>query len=367
MLGFALLAIICGCQTVVGSVYDLPLNRFGFVRSHDAATGYLKDDGYESTTINKWTRTQSENITTQLNCGVRVLDWRPIMVTGNVFMHHGDVNIPVRQTKLITEVVEWARTSHKLKGEDYEQLLLVNLWDCWNPGCTEQAVSEFVAAGVPTISTPDASNLTVGDAMNLSKLSTGGHVLVLIGSIDVPGWETYSQWLECHGFIDLNEELKWRDEVSVCINRTLDGETRAGVDFNRVLDCILITKGILMKSDHYNCWKDSKTHDYAYNRLLDYVMNLTSKNPPSGGELWVAQGAWAEDVADIALGFFLESDLLKDEKNSGLNKALAIEMKNKTRILNYPPIVGINNVCDGGEELRQALLGRVRSLAEELE
>jgi len=366
MIGYVLLAIL-GCQAVLGSVYDLPLNRFGFVRSHDAATGYLKDDGYESEIINKWTRTQSENITTQLNCGVRVLDWRPIMVNGTVFMHHGDVTIPVRQTKLIEEVVEWARSSDKLEGEDYEQLVLVNMWDCWNSGCDEQAMSELVAAGIPTILTSDASNLTVGDAMKLSKLPTSGHVLVLHGSFDTPGRETYSQWLECHGFVNLDEELAWRDEVTTCINRTIDEESLWGINFHRVFECILSAKGVAMKADHYNCWKDSKTHDYAYNQLLDYVMNLTSMSPPSGGELWVAQGAWAEDVADITLGFVLDSSLLKDEVNSGLNKALAIEIKNRTRILNHPPIVGINNVCDGGEELRQALLGRVRSLAEEIE
>jgi len=366
MLGYVLLAVF-GYKAVLGSVYDLPLNRFGFVRSHDAATGYLKDDGYESALLNKWTRTQSENITTQLNCGVRVFDWRPIMVNGTVFMHHGDVTIPVRQTKLIEELVEWASSSNKLGGDDYEQLVLVNLWDCWNPGCNRQAIKEFVDAGIPTILTPEARNLTVGHAMSLSKLSTSGHVLVLHGVIEVPGRETYSQWLECHGFVDLDEELVWRNDVTTCINRTIDLETPRGIDVHRVLDCILSFQGILMKAEHYNCWKDSKTHDYAYNQLLDYVMNLTSMNPPSGGELWVAQGAWAEDVADIALGFFLDADLLKDEVNSGLNKALAIDIKNRTRILNHPPIVGINNVCDGGEELRQALLGRVRSLAEEIE
>jgi len=367
MLGYVL-AISFASQATLGSVYDLPLNRFGFVRSHDAATGYLKDDGYESTIINKWTRTQSENITTQLNCGVRVLDWRPILDngTGTVLMHHGDVTIPVRQADMIKELVDWAGSSEKLDGEDYEQLILVNLWDCWNSGCPEKAIAEFAAAGIPTISTSDARNLTVGQSMNLAKLSTRGHVLVLNGGIDVPGWETYNQFLECHGFVDLNEELKWRAEVEICINKNISDETQMGIDFHRIWDCILGAEGILMKAEHYNCWKDTKTNDFAYNQLLDYVMNLTSMKPPSGGELWVAQGAWAEDLADIALGFLLDSNMLKDEVNSGLNKALAIEIKNKTKILNYPPIVGINNACDGGEELRQALLGRVRSLAEEL-
>merc|ERR1719383_617902 len=137
-------------------------------------------------------------------------------------MHHGQVTIPVNQVDMIKELVDWAASSDKFSGEDYEKLILVNLWDCTNAGCEEKAASEFQDVGIPVIPTSQARSLTVYDAMQRANLTTGGYVLVLVGSFDVPGLVTYNQYLECHGFLDLETELVWRDEVTTCINRTIN-------------------------------------------------------------------------------------------------------------------------------------------------
>jgi len=138
------------------------------------------------------------------------------------------------------------------------------------------------------------------------------------------------------------------------------------IDFQQIKECILSMKGVFMKKEHYSCWEDSKTQAFAYNQLLDFVMNLTSLDPPSGGELWEAQAAWGEGVADVVLGFFRNSDMMKDEQKSGLNQAFATELNNETRIVHHPTMLSVNNVCNGGEELRQSLLGRVQKLSEKL-
>lgn len=363
-----ILAFFAFLQTFGSSadqVNHLPLNRFGFVRSHDAATGYLVDNGYKSEIINKWTRTQTENITTQLNCGMRAIDWRPILVNNTVYMHHGQVTVPIRQADMIKEVVAWAAASEKFAGEAYEQLVLINVWDCWNTGCDDNALAEFEDAGISVISIAELASLTVGGALNKSSLAGGGHVLAVKGDVGVSGWVTYDQYLECHGFLNRTDEIAWGDKVSTCLKKPLN-EIQISIDFDRLVACIVSLEGILMKAEHYNCWRDSDTHAYAYGQLLDFIFQTTSKEPPSTGELWEIQGAWAEDVADIALGFFLNADMIKDEVESKLNKALVTAIKNETTIVHHPPMVGVNNVCDGGEELRQALLVRVRNLANKL-
>jgi len=131
-----------------------------------------------------------------------------MLVNDVVIMHHGDIHIPVRQADMIKEVLDWAASSEKFDGEDYEKLILINMWDCKNSGCEAKALAEFKDAGLPIISISDLPSLTVGAALELSKLATGGYVLAVDGDVGVPDWVTYNEYLECHGFFNLTYEME---------------------------------------------------------------------------------------------------------------------------------------------------------------
>jgi hypothetical protein len=60
---------------------NLPFNQFPMLQSHDAGTGYLNYSTGDPVTdiINRFTKTQEEPITGQLDCGARAFDWRPYL------------------------------------------------------------------------------------------------------------------------------------------------------------------------------------------------------------------------------------------------------------------------------------------------
>ena len=65
-------------------------------------------------------------------------------------------------------------------------------------------------------------------------------------------------------------------------------------------------------------------------------------------------GAWAENDDDVVLGFLHNSSMLNDELRSGLNTQLAAWVQ-RGAFKYTPNMIGVNNVCDGGNELLQAL------------
>ncbi len=106
------------------------------MKAHDSATGYLQRPGPDPLTelIYKWTGTQVVNVTSQLNCGVRSLDWRPYYAAdGTILMHHGPVVINHSMALVMQEIVAWAAHSDQQHPEN--DLVLIHGWDCtYAPG-----------------------------------------------------------------------------------------------------------------------------------------------------------------------------------------------------------------------------------------
>jgi hypothetical protein len=241
--------------------------------------------------------------------------------------------------------------------------VLLSVWDCTGgEDCHSRALAELTAAGIPVLERSAVNRLTVGLALEQSRLRGGGHVLAVNGDASAPGFGTYDDMLECRGFKNRTVEEAWIAHVTACIGAPL---ARAGGLFNwtKVEACAHSAAGIAAAAEHYACWGEAPGAALAFERLFAFGRNLTALPPPRGGDLWSAQGAWAENEADVALGFLQGSSLMKDAKESGINRRWAAFVSNRTAVLHHPPLVGVNNVCEGGADLRQALLGRVLELA----
>ena len=77
------------------------------------------------------------NVTSQLNCGVRSLDWRPYYAAdGTILMHHGPVVINHSMALVMQEIVAWAAHSDQQHPEN--DLVLIHGWDCTYAPATRQ-------------------------------------------------------------------------------------------------------------------------------------------------------------------------------------------------------------------------------------
>ena len=69
-----------------------------------------------------------------------------------------------------------------------------------------------------------------------------------------------------------------------------------------------------------------------------------------------AQALWQESAASVAVGASRNSSLLRDERESGLNAALA-SLVRAGRWRGRLNLLEVNNICDGGPQLLAAMRG----------
>lgn len=324
----------------------LPLNRWPSVSSHDAATGYLTPRDTKDEIVYAWTKTQDVNLSTQLSCGARNLDLRPAIHNNRLVMHHGGVVIPHQMDKALDEIVQWANTYHD--GEN--DLVLLNIWDCryldevhHAPDCLSRVKSAVKKAGIPSLSCDGLLNATVGSALQLSQLADGGHILAYLNCNNPdPSFVTFDEDLACAGFTDPNETATWREEVDKCL----------AADQGMWANCFQALDGLFNTSLHYSCYPGGLNREFAFQRLLAFNTNLSSLPPPN--YFYSLMGAWASTDESVAMGFLQNSSLIQEEKESGLNARLTGWVQDGM-FKHVPSMIGINNVCNGGLELMQAL------------
>ena len=272
------------------------------VMAHDAATTYMDPSSLLST----WTRTQSSGgITQLLNCGARGFDWRPRLAEGQLIMHHGPVSINHPMAKVVDELLAW--TSSRPTIDDFVVLSVV---DCdGGEACVDSAKRLFTAKGVAFIENCSAmEGLTAAAAWKKGRMknSNGGSVLAVFGCKD----DYYDPSVSCSGY-----------------------------DFHNGL---------------YTCYASSSTRSFPLNRLWNYAKKVVASGPQQG-RLYTLQMIWQESDESIAIGEVHGSSLIKDEEWSKINEQVAERIKdgriNVTRI-NF---VEINNVCDKGLTVLQAL------------
>ena len=101
----------------------------------------------------------------------------------------------------------------------------------------------------------------------------------------------------------------------------------------------------------YTCYKDSSSKKFPINRMKDYLNKTITKGPPENGNLWQIQALWQETPSSITVSGAHGSNLLDDEKWSGLNSLSQSWISSGEIDASKANMWEINNVCDGGPEL----------------
>lgn len=317
------------------------------IMAHDAATGYLPDNG---DLVYAWAQTQqpsSTAFTTQLNCGVRVFDLRLEVHDGALRFHHGPVHIPHKAKAAFQEVMSWAN-----QNANAEELVLLIVADCSGSSCQEalqQTLSELSIQSVGDCR--QIAQLTLGSAAALGRLPGGGHVLAVTSCVDMH----YDPSLACSGLDGPSGQGQstLRNQVESCAARPRQCAEELRTE--------ILEQDRSGRTDlgYYSCWEGSSGRDYALNRLLNSLRAEASQPYGGGvnGHLWQLQALWQETTASVVIGTVHGSSLLKDETKSGLNEAILAEVRSGNfKHINF---LELNNVCDHGPGIFQALRQRV--------
>merc|ERR1711957_180854 len=169
--------------------------------------------------------------------------------------------------------------------------------------------------------------MTLGQALELSRLPNGGHILAIQGCV----YENWDASIACSGYEDEDEEAK------VYFGASVNATNKA----------------------FYRCYSNSKGKDFPLARMFNYLDKISQVGPPSDGQPWAMQAIWQETVNSVAIGQLTGSSLLLDEKRSKLNRQLTDAVISGR----FPHInlFEVNNVCDGGPELLAALRAHATS------
>ena len=205
---------------------------------------------------------------------------------------------------------------------------MLHVWDCTGSGCDAAVEAAFAQRNMSVVS--DCSlldGMTLKQAAEHAALPGGGSALVL----------------QC-GLVDHYVPS------NTCSGYTSENRTREG----------LVESGEGGLPSLYTCYADSGTRAQPLRRMWSYLDSVSAAGPPANGFLYSHQALWQEDAASVAVGVLHLSSLLEDESRSTLNALLTARASSGVWNVSVANLVEINNVCDGGAELRAALLSKQR-------
>jgi hypothetical protein len=309
---------------------DIPLNQYPFIMSHDAGSGYLGTFSAVEELVVHWTATQSVGLGEQLVCGARAFDARPAVdKDGDLVWHHGDIIVNHSFSSSIQEVISWCEVNPS-------ELVVMVVWDCIGDGCDSAVSAALTDAGInPVIDCTDFKAMSLGSAKARGELENGGHFLV-IHAPALPNGEpscSYSNYLPsnaCSGTLELSEGRHVASNENVF--RCYDGEANQAIPI-----------------------------DFMFSYLDNTSAAFPSSAANTTGQLWQMQGIWQETVASVILGTQVRSSLLEDEARSSINTKIAVAVSEGR--WDYINFLEVNNVCDGGQGLLEAIGQRKLSRA----
>ena len=263
----------------------LPLTQWPMLLTHDAATGYLQPSLDPRV---PWAQTQvasNQAFTSQLNCGARAFDVRPhVNNKGDLVFHHGDVEVNQDAEAALAEIVQWANQHPAL-----EDFVLIYAWDCTGRNCSSKVAELVSKYGLRTVTQCSELNLTLSAAASLSTLPGGGHILVVSNCSS----SNYNETLACSGFDHApSSHVLDRSLPTNCMD--LDTTT-----FDEQVACGKNLQGANSTFGYYQCWVGSSGHDFAVDRLLDYLIRVSSRPLPENSFTQL-QALWQETPQSVA-------------------------------------------------------------------
>eukprot|EP00928_Gymnodinium_smaydae_P061310 TRINITY_DN45418_c0_g1_i1.p1 TRINITY_DN45418_c0_g1~~TRINITY_DN45418_c0_g1_i1.p1 ORF type:complete len:470 (+),score=62.51 TRINITY_DN45418_c0_g1_i1:109-1410(+) len=273
----------------------VPLVEFPFVMAHDAATGYNKHETCNVVhQVNNYAVTQPKGgFITQLECGARSLDLRPL-VTGDkeddIIFHHSTIQFDKSFSQGIDDVISW---SAKKPGT----LVLLVISNCDGDDCWKRVFDLLEKKHIRLLVGTEVSSWTVGQALQEGRLpgSAGGSIVAAT-----------SKRMESNYHSNIPYEFPGPG------------------DFN------LLYEG------------------------MDKECNFAgSANEEYGGKLWQFQAHWQYNTERVAKGVATGSCILKEEEKHNVNANVA--KKIASGAVKHLNLVGVDNVCNGGPELFKAM------------
>lgn len=210
---------------------------------------------------------------------------------------------------MFDEVVSWAAASASSNASAAQELVVIGITDTGSVG---DKVKDMLTARNITYIT-DCSQLkgmTAAQATTKAKLPGGGSVMAIFDCWE----ENYVPANACSGY-----GSKSANDITYC------------------------------------CYTDCKTKDLPVKRMTDYIDKVLAAGPPADGKLYTVQALWEETASSVEVGELAFSSLLDDEKRSALNSMLATRIASGAMKSSTLGLLEVNNVCDGGEALRQAM------------
>lgn len=134
-----------------------------------------------------------------------------------------------------------------------------------------------------------------------------------------------------------------------------NGAACAKTDYDPSLECISLLGAAAPEAGatpFRGCWTSDKGHQAKINEMLAQLDKFI-KSGLSASLFWQAQALWQEGADTVVIGTLRNSSLLHDELESQLN----LELARQVRAGRWPVLglIEINNVCDGGPELLDAI------------
>jgi len=332
-------------RTASGSASSMLLNRWPMLMTHDAGTSYVSGETCSYMhMLNNYMITQKQGpFSSQLDCGARALDLRPYVEKGHLRMHHGPLEVAHDLADALSDIKGWV-------SQHPGELVLVytSHFDGWSDAdrasCRNMTSAAMADVGIPQLDCGKLASMTVEDAMNQGRLGASGGSVAAISDCVA---ENYDPSIKCYGDI-LHDGV---DQT----NSTADARRlRSLAHPNNTSALGEVPHDGNETNDRFVCYGSGA--EKAFAGLWTYMeATCNTQEPPyaEDGQLWMAQAHWQYDPTSISQGEVYHSCIIADESASGVNKKLAEKIRQGA--FKHINLLEVDNVCDGGTELLQAL------------
>lgn len=216
-----------------------------------------------------------------------------------MYAHHGSIKVNKLMNESVAEIIDWC-------GDNSEDLVILYLtaFD-GEDNCYDSALDIVKAQGVYAITEcTDLQTLTYESAREFGRMKNGGSLIALFECVE-------GQY----------------DPTNVCYG-----------------------KGFIC---YESSWGGSTEEPWAH--MTQYMRSATASIPVNDGRLWQAQALWESDAYGCVTGTLHKSSLLLDESRSNMNQWVAESVsRGDFKYLNF---LEVNNVCNGGDKIIEALKG----------